>query len=406
MVEKREIVVLGGNLGGISIAHYLLKYTIPQLERLDKSVSYHITLVTPNTDIFFKIATPRAIINSKLIPQEKIWRPIADGFTKYSNEQFTLVQGLATGLNATARAVTVTSSGASIQSLTYHTLFISTGTTSASPLWTLHHDQTISSNAIALMHEKLPTAKTILVAGGGAVGVETAGELASEYKDAKITLLSGSTRLLGKAYLATAERAESYLKKTQKVEVVHNLRVEKSEVRGDAMVLTLSDGSTRTVDVYIDGTGGVPNSQFLPSSWLDTDKRVETSDASNRVRGDGSVEEAKNVYVIGDIVAKSDASLMALNCHVPVAASSFAVDIAGAGKAPGVLRKLLGSSSSLPVQKAYKQAMPNTFVVPIGREGGVGQIMGYRMPSIMVKMAKGNSYFLEMIDPILTGSKW
>ena len=414
MPETCEIVILGGNLGGTSIAHYLLKHTIPLLERRDKTVSYHITLVTPNTHLFFKVAAPRAFINSTLIPQEKIWLPLKDGFKKYNAEKFTILQGVAKDLDVSSKTVVVspTSEGATTQKLQYHSLFISTGTTSASPLWTLYPDQSLTKKAFSSFHEKLPKAKTILISGGGTVGVESAGEIASEFKNAKITLISGGTRVLPRILPATSVRAQTYLEKIHGVEVIHNVRAVSNTAGtdGSSTVVTLSDGTTKTVDLYIDATGGVPNTQFLPPSWLDESQRVITMDNYFRVRGSSEESaDARDVYVLGDIVAGSDGTLMQLDFMIPVAASSLAVDIAGGGKAPGILgglkQMIFSKGNDLPVQKEFKP-MTATLMVPIGREGGVGQILGWQAPSFLVKLVKGNSYLLPMFEPILSGSKW
>ncbi|RAL62799.1 hypothetical protein DID88_004641 [Monilinia fructigena] len=80
--NSHEVVILGGNFGGVNAVHHLLRQTLPQLHQLDQSKSYHVTLVTPNTSFFFKIASPRALINPSLIPQEKVFRPLSEAFSK------------------------------------------------------------------------------------------------------------------------------------------------------------------------------------------------------------------------------------------------------------------------------------------------------------------------------------
>ncbi|MCJ1245544.1 hypothetical protein MMC30_002748 [Trapelia coarctata] len=423
-----EIVVLGGNFGGVGAAHYLLRHTIPSLQRVYQSRTYHVTLVTPNTHLFFKIGSPRALINSTLIPEAKILRPLTDGFTTYTSSQFSLVQATATSLNPSQRTVTVTpttNEATAPHDLHYDSLLISTGTTSTSPLWTLHTDQSLTTAALKSMHALLPTVKTVLIAGGGPVGVETAGEIAAAYPACKITLLSGGTSLLGRVKPATGARAEAYLEHTMHVEVLHNVRVVKASEppavaaseatngttpTSSPTTVTLSDGSSRTVDLYIDATGGAPNSQFLPADWLDASKRVVTHDAYFRVRGSGA-DDVAGMYVLGDIVAGSNNSAMELDAMVPTVCSSVAVDIAAAakpakGKAGGLWAMVFGGKSGATlVQKEYKP-MKDTVVVPIGREGGVGQVMGWRMPSWFVRIAKGKSYLVELVEPLLMGDKW
>jgi NADH dehydrogenase FAD-containing subunit len=411
--NNHEIIVLGGNMGGVNVVHNLLRSTIPTLKRLDPSKSYHVTLVTPNTDFFFKIGSPRALINATALPYSKLFRPLSEAFSQYDASQFNLLQGVASSLDASKRTVTVTT-GTEEKQIQYDSLIISTGTTSKSPLWTLHNDQSLTTKALESMHTELPKAKTVVVAGGGAVGVETAGEISAAHPSCKVTLLSGSHRVLDRVKEATSIRAQDYLEKVVHVEVVHNVRVD--SVSGEHPVtLKLSDGSTREVDLYIDATGGKANSEFLPKSWLDETGRVITRDVYFRVKGNGT-DDVKQVYVMGDIVAGSSNAALELDPMVTTLCSSLAVDVAssleGAKKeepSPGLIgslfAKFFGGAGGYPKQLEFKP-LKDTIVVPIGPSGGVGQIMGWRMPSLMVYMGKGRSYLIELIEPTITGSKW
>jgi NADH dehydrogenase FAD-containing subunit len=47
--ETHRVVVLGANFAGVSITHHLQRQVIPVLQRLDSGLSYHITIVSPNT---------------------------------------------------------------------------------------------------------------------------------------------------------------------------------------------------------------------------------------------------------------------------------------------------------------------------------------------------------------------
>ncbi|TVY28558.1 Oxidoreductase [Lachnellula hyalina] len=417
MSAPHEILVLGGNFGGIGLVHYLFKITIPSLQKLDPTKTFHITLVTPNTDLFFKIGSPRALINDKLIPESKILRPLSEGFSKYKPEQFTLAQALATSHDASKRTVTITPVGSeTTKELLYNSLFIATGTTSSSPLWTFHPDPALTSAAFKSLHASLPAAKTVLIAGGGAVGIETAGEIATFFPSIKVTLLSGAAQLLPNQSPVLGPRAQAYLETHAKVEVIHNLRVYGSDISETGTTMTLSDGSTKTTDLYIDATGGKANTEFLKADWLDGTKRVLTRDAYFRVKGNGS-DDVEGVYVLGDVVAGSANSAMALDGQTPTVASAFAVDFArkvigveaGEKKNPGLLGGLVGlvfgKKDAAPSLVEFKP-MKDTIVVPIGPHGGVGLVMGWRFPSFFISKVKGKSFLLELVDPLLTGDKW
>ena len=171
-----DIVIVGANIAGIGTAHYLLRHTVPALEARNKSTTYRVILISPSTHFFWKIGAPRTLINDKLIPLDKVFVPIADGFKEYSAEKFTLVLGTATALDENRKTIAIKPlSPSTTTSVSYSTVIIATGTTSASPLWTLHGSHEESIAAFKQLHKSLPDASTILIAGGGPAGTETAG---------------------------------------------------------------------------------------------------------------------------------------------------------------------------------------------------------------------------------------
>lgn len=164
--DTHEIVILGANFAGISTAHYLLRHTIPALSQLDSSISYRVSLVSPSTHFFWKVGAPRTLVGPDLLPIDKAFIPIADGFKEYSPEQYRFIQGSAVGLDADQKVVTIQQDQTTI-TISYSTLVIATGTSSNTALWTLNGSHDLSVQAFKEMHEILPTAKTILIAGGG-----------------------------------------------------------------------------------------------------------------------------------------------------------------------------------------------------------------------------------------------
>lgn len=428
--KNHEIVVLGGNFGGLGAAHYLLRHVLPVLEKHDNTRIFHITLVTPNTRFYFKPASPRSAIQPDLCAESKLWRPLADAFEKYPASRVRLVQAFAIGIDTSARTVTVQQApstlGTEQQTIAYDSLIISTGTTSSSALWSLHRDENLTSEAFKAVQTSLPKAQNILIAGGGPLGVEAAGEIASAYPNAKVTLLSGDSRLLYRLKRDTSQRAQNYLEKKLGVVVVHNVRVDskfkKPSESEMAVQIPLSDGSTHLADLYIDATGGVPNSQFLPRDWLDETGRVITKGTYFRVRGSRNGDaQAEGIYALGDIVAGSSNTIMELDAMVPVLCSALGLEIAArynlpvstAARNTGLLQSLLaalpwigsGAGAGVLKQKEFKP-MKDTIIIPIGTDGGVGQIFGWQAPSWLVKMAKAKTYFVEMVDPIVSGEKW
>ena len=121
-----------------------------------------------------------------------------------------------------------------------------------------------------------------------------------------------------------------------------------------------------------------------------------------RVRSAGS--DAAGVYALGDAADYSNQTYMYTDAAVAPVCSSLGVDVAK------VLRKeekagwagwLLGSGSG-PTQKTFSP-VKDTMIVPVGRKGGVGSILGFQAPSLMVYLIKGRTYFTEQVPKTMNG---
>jgi hypothetical protein len=71
----QKIVILGGSYAGISTAHRLLR-------QAGKTSNCKVILVTPNTDLYWSLASARGLVPGQL-SDEQLFRPIADGFKQY-----------------------------------------------------------------------------------------------------------------------------------------------------------------------------------------------------------------------------------------------------------------------------------------------------------------------------------
>lgn len=385
--SNHNFVILGAHIAGVATAHHLLKTTIPALSKITPSTTYHVIIVSPSAQFYHNISAPRALGNPESVPFSKSFLSWTDGFKQYKSEQYTVILGTATGLDAEARTVTVTTVSKEETQVPYSSLIIATGMTS-NELWTVNdgaHERTI--DALKALQTSIPTAQTILIAGGGAVGVETAGDIASYHPKVKVTLLSGTTRLLPRLLASNSTAAESRLK-SLRVTVLHNVKVTSTSKTDDAKTtLVLSDGSSQTVDIYIEATGGKPNSSFLPPTWLDSTGRVLTDSKTMRV----TVTGVQGVYAVGDIASYSDGGFMAVKMAIAPVCSSIAVDIAtAAGKKDAA------------AQVGYKSFKDSQFV-PTGPKGGVGQLFGYKVPSLMVWGIKSRTYMIEKAETMAKG---
>ena len=389
MAKEDNIVVLGCGLAGIGVAHYLLRHTIPAVKNTSSQpTAYKVILVSPSTQLYWQIASPRALVNEKLMPIDKTFTPIQDGFNSYHKSSFEFIHGVAVGMDHVGRQIEIQLGGSKERmAVGYHALVIATGASSANPIWSVTEGHEVTRAALQEMQRSLPTAKTVIIAGGGPAGVESAGEIGGEYGTSKkITLLCGSNRLLGKLRPAIGQLAQNQLEKLG-VKVRYNLRVESTSHESDGQtLLKLSDGTTMATDVYVDATGLHPNATFVPAALLDSGGRVKTDPQTLRVQGAGP-----RVYAIGSVASYSDGGTMDVRNAMSPLMGNIEYDLSD------------GRSGK---EKQYSRMEKEMMVVPIGRKGGVGALFGWKLPSTAVWFIKGRSYFIDMLPGARDGSQY
>ncbi len=390
-MTTHTIVIIGASFGGLAVAHGLLKTVLPQVANGEKQ-TYKVVQIAPNEEFFWKIGAPRVIGNPQSLPLEKALIPIAPGFKAYSKEQYEFIRAYATSIDPSSKTVHTSTS----EAIHYDSLVIASGTTFANHLWSVTDGSEPLKAAIKEIHEKLPSAQSILVAGGGAAGVETAGELGEVYgKKKEITLLSGSTGLLTR--LQTKKMgtdAQARLEKLGVKVINDNLRVTEHTTANGKDVLKLSNGETRTVDIYIEATGDKPNSKFVPQEWLDNNQRVKTDASTLRL----DVAGVAGVYVFGTVGSYSDGSILDVKFASPAILESIRLDLQGKGMMQPRLKfpqiSANKNSGGPRTAKIYKKVQSDMQFVPVGSQGGVGIAFGWRLPSFLVKMAKAKDFMI------------
>ncbi|OAP56916.1 hypothetical protein AYL99_09028 [Fonsecaea erecta] len=382
-MSTHTIVIIGASFAGLSVAHGLLKTVLPQVSTGEKK-AYKIVQISPSDEFYWKIGAPRLIGNPKSLPLDKALIPIPPGFKAYSKEQYQFIKAYVTSIDPSSRTVHTSTSDA----IHYDSLVIASGTSFASNLWSISDGSESLKAAISEIHKKIPSAESILIAGGGAAGVETAGELGEVYgRKKEITILSGTTSLLSRLHnKKMGQDAQSRLEKMGVKVINDNVRVVEHTTEGGKEVLKLSNGETKTVDVYIEATGDKPNSKFVPQEWLDDKQRVKTDPHTLRL----DVPGVTGVYCIGTVASYSDGSILDVKFAAPALLESIKLDLQGKG----------GPRTS----KIYKKITSDMQFVPIGSQGGVGIAFGFKLPSFLVKMAKAKDFMIGQAPKTVDGT--
>lgn len=429
MAEQKNILILGASFAGLSAAHYFLKHILPSLP--DGGKGYHVYLINPSTHWFTRPAAPRTVLPGDLLPYSKSFLKIEDGFKSYSRDTFSLVLGTATAMDASDRTVTVSLREGGDKVFPYHALIIATGTRTSSPILGLTTNSDDLKAAIDTFRTALPNAKSIVIAGGGPAGVETAGEIGEYLNGAagwfssrpahpktKITLLAGADKLLPILRPAIAKRAERLLNRVG-VDVVYNLQVtgvspETSGYTFDTVggeksgntTVHLNNGETLEADIFIPATGVMPNTGFMDKKLLNERGYIETNTTTLRVDAAGP-----RVYAVGDVGAYTRGGVMDIYNAIPVALTNIKRDLLNEANVPasatnGSTNEKTAPSNPRGQDRPYKPNLKETQLVPVGRSKGVGAMFGFKLPSFMVWMVKGRDYFTGMAPPVQLGHKW
>ncbi|CAO1621893.1 unnamed protein product [Sympodiomycopsis kandeliae] len=224
--------------------------------------------------------------------------------------------------------------------------------------------------------------KSLLIIGGGPVGVEFSGEVRTVYSDKKITLVTSGPLLPG-AWKDSLRNKLTSLLHSNKIEVKTQTSIEIPEDVPIAEHLptprdiTLSDGSKVSTDFVLIATGGKPNTTLLTSSGfganLDENNRIKVNPTTLKV-ADG--ELAERYFAFGDASnAPGPKTYFAATQQVPVLTSQILAAI-NKGKA-----------------KTWKEPM-NVMVVPFGPSNGHGQIGPFVLGGWFTSFAKGKTLFV------------
>ncbi|EED17735.1 AMID-like mitochondrial oxidoreductase, putative [Talaromyces stipitatus ATCC 10500] len=367
--SPKTVVVIGASWAGINTTHGLLK-EVP---------SAKVVLINPSDEFYFNIASPRLVSKPGEIPREKYIYPIAPLFDKYPNakKNFEFVQGKATAIDLEGKNVSVQESTGTSRTIAYDYLVIASGSTSNATTGTgsfqVPFKQSSSTKVEAELktaQETIKSAKSIIIGGAGAVGVEFAGELAEARPDLEITLVTNTDNVLFGLREPTRQKAAKILKQ-KKVKILTNKAVTSAapDSTTGKWTVTTADGQTLTADIYVSTVGVVPNNEFIPASLLNKDGWVEV-DTHFASKANSSV------YAVGDITHYSARLVSRVAGQVSVLISNLKADITGKGK-----------------RGVYKTEQSLMVVMPMGKSTGTGQLGNFTPPGFLVSFVKGKDYF-------------
>ncbi len=299
-MQRKTVVFVGGGYAATKAIKRLLK----------RSINAQLVLIDPKDGFFHSVGSPRALVDPRFA--EQCFQPYLSCFPANT---VVFVQGKVTAVRA--RSVMV-STGNEDREMPFDVCVLATGRTYAFPYRLALRDdlpaQWTSASQLMLMtqqREELVAAERVFVVGGGATGVETAGEVKTAFPNKRVMLVHSKGRLLNRQREVSVRDAEKIKRQLEEkgIEVVLNTQYHAAA----------PDPATFVVMA----TGGVPNTDFLRGDACLNNGLVLT-DQFLRVRG------RPNVFAMGDIVADCEPTIKtATYLHAPVIAANVRALVSG-----------------------------------------------------------------------------
>ncbi|KAI8326439.1 FAD/NAD(P)-binding domain-containing protein [Martensiomyces pterosporus] len=388
-----HVVIVGISSAGFSAAKAIAQFAKSGYPNL------RITMVDKNSYHYHAIGAPRSLVEKDF--GKGLLFPLADLLRPYEadphNPKHTFIQA---GLEAVTSSSTLTLTTGKTLSFDY--LVLATGTSSSRPAKFTGSSIDDAEGEIRRLFESVRKAKSVLIVGGGAVGVESAGEIATSYPGKKVTLVHGGDRLLPLNFKPAL--SDGAVKKLTGVgvNVVLNEKIiipSDTEFNGEIRPLTLEgeSGKLYESDLQIMATGSWLNTEYLAP--LESALHMELRAKRGAIKVASTLQ--LDAVMLPHVFAPGDVNNLPFTAKFAVKASGqgqvVADNIASlitTGYDTSDSRKKLTQAASL---KEWKDPY-SAILVPIGKEQGVMQLFGMAMtgwgiPNFLSRNLKGKDYF-------------
>ncbi|KZV66545.1 FAD/NAD(P)-binding domain-containing protein [Peniophora sp. CONT] len=361
-----HIVIVGGGAAGTALARELSKSVLP--------TKHSLTLVTARP---FYIHLPASLrmtsIGSEHI-EEKALIPYDDLFI---NGNGIAVVGRVTAVEATkgqAGGKVVLESGEKVE---YDILVLAPGNTFSGPLDFPDGKEAVLEH-IHEWQEKFAAAKSVVLVGGGPVGIEYAGEIRDFFPDKKATIVHNQKLLLNSFF---PDKFRKYIEQDIRAagaEVLLGDALDTTQV-GEGKGITTRNGKKLDVDLIVPAFGGKPATKFLTSMGSD----VLTSTGHIRVKPNLELPDYPHVFSAGDAIDWNESKQ-----HVAIIV-----------QAPIVVANIKSILDAKAPAKVYKGAFKG-LIVTNGRYRGLfyfGVLWGLTLGNWVVSRLKGRTLMLPRV---------
>ncbi|KAH3440816.1 hypothetical protein KXV60_004838 [Aspergillus fumigatus] len=291
----KNIIVVGGSYVGRATAQELAR-VIPETHR--------VLLIEPHSHFHHLFAFPRFAI----VPghEHKAFIPYTGIFSSVPRPSaHAVVQ--ARVLSVSPQFVTLDRQWQDSKQIPYEYLAIATGTRLAEPAGMKSDDKVSSVQYLRNHQADTQRAKSILIVGGGAVGVQMATDLREYYPDKDVTLVQSRARVMPLFH----EQLHELIKKRFDelgVRLIVGARAsvppEGFPTNGKPFDVELTNGSKVSTEFVILATGQRPNNDLLTSlTSSSSGSLINPDNGFIRVRPTLQLQDERfsNIFAVGDI---------------------------------------------------------------------------------------------------------
>jgi len=366
-----DITIFGGGVAGAHLAREL------------SDDGFQITLVDPKEYFEVPMAAPRALVQPDFARQSTM--RYADFLPGVKHVQASL-KTLKPATSGNAPIAEIVDSAGMVSDLTAGDLAVlCTGTAYGNPV--LRADRGSQTDRLAdftSTHAQLKTAKSVLIIGGGPIGVEIAGEIIESMPGTKITIAEMADRILAGTSAKAAKIAADYLTRYGARILTRSRLNADHGPSGPAIqgpgVARGDDGTEISYDAIIWCTGGRPNTGFMAEHFAD------------------ALNDQGRIRVDGNLLVAGQSGLMAIGDITDLDENKMAWHVAGAVKTAASNIRAKAKGASADALKSYKPKTGDpTMVVTLGAQGGVAHLplFGVTKWSWLIRNAKS----AEMLVP-------
>ncbi|KDR68432.1 hypothetical protein GALMADRAFT_78581 [Galerina marginata CBS 339.88] len=365
-IKKKKIVVVGGGGAGASIVRGLSKVLDPS--------KHELMLITARPQFAYLPASLRVLVSPDA-PINMVFMPYDTVFAQFPGElKIGTVSSIEENKDGPGGRVILRGG----EEVAYDVLAVATGS-AWEGLVSFPDEENLYKEHIALWRNKFETAQDIIIVGGGAVGIEAAGEIKDVYPDKNVTIVQGGKYLLTDIYPRKFRVDLERRLRLRGVKIVFEDHIDGHPEVGSDTPLKTRKGTPLKCDLLLSARGAGPNTsllKFLQPASL-TDRGLVQVLPSLQVRNHPTI------FAAGDITDLQEAKQFQKT----------------AGHAAVIVENIM---SYLQGQQLKAECKPGKEIIIIsnGRHGGaayIGVLWGFRFGDIFTRLAKSRDLLVWVV---------